>query len=128
MNVLLLVLIVVVLAAAILLGLGFLPKRQTGDSPTRPVLDDALLPAVPSQPAVLLPESPTSADVDALQLSVGLRGYRCDQVDEVLEVLSQRLKAYEDLDERVEPQSLTLSAPSRDNDQLGEVHVEESKQ
>jgi DivIVA domain-containing protein len=49
----------------------------------------------PSQnlPPVLLPDDPVSGDVDRLRFSAGLRGYRMDQVDEVLDILRDSLAA-----------------------------------
>lgn len=40
---------------------------------------------------VLLPARPSGADVDALRLAPALRGYRCDQVDGVLDVVAAEL-------------------------------------
>ncbi|GAB3252113.1 DivIVA domain-containing protein [Arthrobacter pigmenti] len=44
-------------------------------------------------PPVLLPDDPVSDDVDRLRFSAGLRGYRMDQVDEVLDLLRDSLAA-----------------------------------
>lgn len=49
----------------------------------------------PSLPPVLLPEHPRAADVDAVRFSLGLRGYRCDQVDDTLDVLSAEITRLE---------------------------------
>ncbi|MEE1620394.1 DivIVA domain-containing protein [Zafaria sp. J156] len=43
-----------------------------------------LVEPVATLPPVLLPARPGPDDVERLRLAVGLRGYRCDQVDEVL--------------------------------------------
>ncbi|WP_372697986.1 DivIVA domain-containing protein [Arthrobacter sp. JSM 101049] len=51
---------------------------------------------VPSLPAVLLPERPTAEDIALLRLGVGLRGYRCDQVDEVLAALADEIERLND--------------------------------
>lgn len=48
-------------------------------------------------PAVLLPEHPRAEDLDSLRFSTALRGYRMDQVDEVLDVLRSELGAKERL-------------------------------
>lgn len=45
----------------------------------------------PRLPPVLLPEHPDPADVEHLRLSVAPRGYRMDQVDEVLARLGRAL-------------------------------------
>jgi DivIVA domain-containing protein len=46
---------------------------------------------VSTLPPVLLPPSPGPADVERLRFSPGLRGYRMDQVDEALDVLTDAL-------------------------------------
>ncbi|VDR32808.1 DivIVA domain [Arthrobacter agilis] len=50
-----------------------------------------LVEPVASLPPVLLPEKPTARDVDAVRFGLGLRGYRMDQVDEVLDRLAAAL-------------------------------------
>ncbi|MGW9403095.1 DivIVA domain-containing protein [Arthrobacter sp. NPDC055585] len=42
-------------------------------------------------PPVLLPENPGAADIADLKFSVALRGYRMDEVDEVLQKLASAL-------------------------------------
>ena len=68
--------------------------RPTDDSgrgtPSRP--DGlGLVEPVASLPPVLLPEHPSAPDVDAVRFGLGLRGYRMDQVDEVLDRLAAAL-------------------------------------
>lgn len=46
----------------------------------------------PSLPAVLLPDEPDAADVGAIRFAPALRGYRMDQVDEVLDRLAAALE------------------------------------
>ena len=48
---------------------------------------------VASLPPVLLPDDATPADVDHVRFALGLRGYRMDQVDEVLDDLRDQLAA-----------------------------------
>lgn len=48
---------------------------------------------VSTLPVVLLPNDPGAEDVDGLRFSLGLRGYRADQVDEVLDRLAISLAA-----------------------------------
>ncbi|WP_104166020.1 DivIVA domain-containing protein [Arthrobacter sp. SX1312] len=50
-----------------------------------------LVEPVASLPPVLLPEHPSAPDVDAVRFGLGLRGYRMDQVDEVLDRLAAAL-------------------------------------
>ncbi|MBD8044118.1 DivIVA domain-containing protein [Arthrobacter sp. Sa2BUA2] len=45
----------------------------------------------PRLPPVLLPERPVAADIADLRFSVALRGYRMDEVDDVLERLAAAL-------------------------------------
>jgi DivIVA domain-containing protein len=48
-------------------------------------------------PAVLLPDHPRAEDIDSIRFSVALRGYRMDQVDQVLDALRTELAAKEAL-------------------------------
>ncbi|MEE2521294.1 DivIVA domain-containing protein [Pseudarthrobacter sp. J75] len=57
------------------------------------ILDDALGEPVANLPPVLLPEAVAPADVDKVRFSLGLRGYRMDQVDQVLDRLRDQLAA-----------------------------------
>lgn len=50
-----------------------------------------LVEPAPSLPAVLLPDDPQPSDVDQIRFAPALRGYRMDQVDEVLEKLASAL-------------------------------------
>ncbi|PTT67519.1 hypothetical protein DBR22_08750 [Arthrobacter sp. HMWF013] len=44
-------------------------------------------------PPVLLPAEAAPADIDRIRFSLGLRGYRMDQVDQVLDELRDQLAA-----------------------------------
>src|SRR5919106_5629634 len=46
---------------------------------------------VASLPPVLLPAHPQPSDVDHVRFALGLRGYRMDQVDQVLDELRDQL-------------------------------------
>lgn len=76
------ILVVVVL----IIGLGALVLVK-GTGFARPLAEPTT-----TLPPVLLDTDPSAADVDALRFSVGLRGYRTDQVDEVLDALSSPLR------------------------------------
>lgn len=52
----------------------------------------SLGPAGDNLPSVLLPQEPSAADVDRVRFALGLRGYRMDQVDEVLDRLAGQLR------------------------------------
>lgn len=56
---------------------------------------DPMPAATASRPRVALPESSRSTDVDDLHFDTALRGYRMDQVDDVLDQLKARLAQYE---------------------------------
>jgi DivIVA domain-containing protein len=71
---------------------------------------------VASLPPVLLPDDATPADVDHVRFSLGLRGYRMDQVDQVLDDLRDQLAArnaeIESLREQLRgPAHLTAAEP-----------------
>lgn len=61
-------------------------------SPDAVAYDDALAAPVANLPPVMLPGAPQPEDVDRLRFSLGLRGYRMDQVDEVLDALRDELR------------------------------------
>ncbi len=88
---LLLVLAILVLGAAVLLSVGTVRARAHGKgarfAPVRGPIQGLVEP-VATLPPVLLPSTPSSADIESVAFSLGLRGYRCDQVDEVLDVLA----------------------------------------
>lgn len=88
MTYFLIFLAVMVAAAAALYVVG-LNKPQASTE----VYDDVLGAPVANLPPVLLPGTPQPADVDKLRFSLGLRGYRMDQVDEVLDRLRDELAA-----------------------------------
>lgn len=86
-----LVFVAVVLAAvAILVGTDLAPRvfrRRTGERPFEDGFDEP----VASLPAVLLPADAEPADVDRIRFAVGVRGYRMDQVDQVLDELRDQI-------------------------------------
>ena len=75
---------IVLVGAALYLGAGILRGRSIGAG-----LDDS----VPNLPPVLLPKEAKASDIDALRFGLGLRGYRMDQVDQVLDDLRDQLQA-----------------------------------
>lgn len=90
----LLVIAILVLGGAVLLSVGTnrnhrSPSGRRFEQPMGPI--HGLVEPVASLPPVLLPSEPVAADVDSVSFSLGLRGYRCDQVDEVLDALSAEL-------------------------------------
>jgi len=79
------------LAAAVAVYVVGLKRPDIGAA----IYHDGLGAPVTGLPPVLLPEHPAPADVDRLRFSLGLRGYRMDQVDEVLDRLRDELAAKE---------------------------------
>ncbi|BCW11434.1 hypothetical protein NtRootA4_24970 [Arthrobacter sp. NtRootA4] len=75
---------IVLVGAALYLGAGIVRGRTIGTG-----LDDP----VPNLPPVLLPAEVRPSDVDSLRFALGLRGYRMDQVDQVLDDLRDQLRA-----------------------------------
>ncbi|MFD5276706.1 DivIVA domain-containing protein [Pseudarthrobacter sp. NPDC058362] len=99
MSFFLVFLAIALVGAALWAGLG---RRSVGVDSSRaadrplPVLLDGGLPQPPANlPPVLLPAHAAAEDVDRIRFSVGLRGYRMDQVDQVLDELRNQLAARE---------------------------------
>jgi DivIVA domain-containing protein len=88
-----LVFLAVVLVAAVLwAGLGR-RSRGTGGAGLPSLLGGGLEDPPANLPPVLLPAHAGPEDVNQLRFSLGLRGYRMDQVDQVLEELRDQLAA-----------------------------------
>ncbi|MFJ4207077.1 DivIVA domain-containing protein [Paenarthrobacter sp. NPDC089675] len=75
---------IVLVGAALYFGAGIVRGRSLGAG-----LDDP----TPNLPPVLLPEEAGASDIDGLRFALGLRGYRMDQVDQVLDELRDQLQA-----------------------------------
>jgi len=91
---------IVLVGAAVLLGTGLAPKifrrrrhRRSVPVGAGAVFEDGFDEPVASLPPVLLPEHAGAADIDHLRFAVGLRGYRMDQVDQVLDDLREQIIA-----------------------------------
>ncbi|WP_026550587.1 DivIVA domain-containing protein [Arthrobacter sp. Br18] len=89
---------VALLGLTAVLASGVQPfSRRAGTNQSRGGDSRLYLPAtglvepVASLPPVLLPDRPTASDVDRVVFSLGLRGYRMDQVDQVLDRLAAAL-------------------------------------
>lgn len=83
-----LIFLAVMLAAAVAAYVVGLKKPDDAE-----IYQDGLTEPVTGLPPVLLPAEPRPADVDKLRFALGLRGYRMDQVDEVLDRLRDELAA-----------------------------------
>jgi DivIVA domain-containing protein len=102
---------IVLIAVAILLGAGLAPKilrRGRGGEPFADGLDEP----VASLPPVLLPADAAPSDIDHLRFAVGLRGYRMDQVDQVLDELREQIAAKNREIERLGEELGRLCPPS----------------
>ncbi|MFH5878184.1 DivIVA domain-containing protein [Arthrobacter sp. NA-172] len=74
---------IVLVGAVLFLGTGIArSSRNAGAGLDEPV---------PNLPPVLLPAGAKASDVDRVRFALGLRGYRMDQVDEVLDELRDQL-------------------------------------
>ncbi len=67
-------------------GLG-LPSSRKGNGPLPVLLDGGFEQPPANLPPVLLPAQAAPEDVDRVRFSLGFRGYRMDQVDQVLDDL-----------------------------------------
>lgn len=88
-----LVFLAVVLVAAVLwAGLGR-RSRKSGGAALPALLDGGFEEPPANLPPVLLPERAAPGDIEQVRFSLGLRGYRMDQVDQVLDELRDQLAA-----------------------------------
>ncbi|MCG7305383.1 MULTISPECIES: hypothetical protein [Micrococcaceae] len=88
------VFIAVAAAAAIAIAVYPRPSQKTEPLDDTPPMFGLPEPD-PVLPPVVLPESPQGADVEALRLPIGFRGYRCDVTDKVLDELAARIDELE---------------------------------
>lgn len=107
-----LVFVAVLLIGAVLwVSVGARADRKRGA--TVPVLLEAGFAEPPANlPPVLLPAHAAPGDVDRVRFSIGLRGYRMDQVDQVLDELRDQLAAC-----RHEADALKAQLHAREQDQ-----------
>lgn len=88
-----LVFLAVVLVAAVLWAALGRHSRTTGNAGLPALLDGGFEEPPANLPPVLLPEHAVPEDVTRLRFALGLRGYRMDQVDQVLDELRDQLAA-----------------------------------
>ncbi|WP_427171755.1 DivIVA domain-containing protein [Arthrobacter sp. 92] len=93
MSFFLIFLAIALIGAALFLGTGFSPGVSRGGWRGGKALPDAFDEPVASLPPVLLPAEAEPADVDRIRFALGLRGYRMDQVDQVLDELRDQIAA-----------------------------------
>lgn len=99
---------IVLVGAVLYLGAGIVRGRSIGAG-----LDDP----VPNLPPVVLPAQAKPSDVDSLRFGLGLRGYRMDQVDQVLDDLRDQLQAKDREIERL----ITLAQPRLEDGETGRI-------
>ena len=75
------------------IGAGLLRRKRARAPLAGDGFNDGFDDPVASLPPVLLPDDATPADVDHVRFALGLRGYRMDQVDQVLDELRDQLAA-----------------------------------
>lgn len=122
MSLLLVVLALLVLGAVALVAVGRVPGTAVRRGATLLGLDDpdgeTLATPVATAPPVLLDTTVTgdrlAEQVDGVRFALGLRGYRMEQVDEVLDTLRDALVARDD---RIAELEGLLAADRRDRSQ-----------
>ncbi|WP_189337455.1 DivIVA domain-containing protein [Arthrobacter sp. AFG7.2] len=82
-------------------GLGRRSGKK-GDAPLPALLDGGFEQPPANLPPVLLPAQAAPEDVDRVRFSLGLRGYRMDQVDQVLDELRDQLVSKQEEIDRLE--------------------------
>ncbi|MDP9692837.1 UNVERIFIED_ORG: DivIVA domain-containing protein [Arthrobacter globiformis] len=104
------------------LGAGMLRRKRARTPLERDGFKDGFDEPVASLPPVLLPEDAKPADVDQVRFALGLRGYRMDQVDQVLDDLRDQLAArnaeIESLREQLRDSAAPLAAGEQPAAQL----------
>lgn len=117
MSLFLVFLAIVLAGVAVLLGTGLAPKifRRHRDGDDGVSFDDGFDEPVASLPPVLLPEHAAASDIDRLRFAIGLRGYRMDQVDQVLDDLRDQIIAK---DQEIEAKDQKIEALGEELERL----------
>ncbi|WP_299166111.1 DivIVA domain-containing protein [uncultured Arthrobacter sp.] len=105
MTVFLVVIAVAAVGATAFFAVGRGRPGPNGSLGGEPKALPGLVDPTPSLPPVLLPEHPSASDVGRIRFSLGLRGYRMDQVDEVLDSLAVALAERDALIEALQDQN-----------------------
>nr|WP_239537248.1 DivIVA domain-containing protein [Arthrobacter roseus] len=107
---------IAVAGAAVVLSLGrFSGGRAVVDGENQ---DHALVEPVASLPPVLLPVPVEAKDLSHIRFSTALRGYRMDQVDEVLVLLASELERRDQRIMELE-QCARIDGPEKDGSDHG---------
>ncbi len=108
-----LVFLAIVLVGAVLwASLGRRP-RKSGHRPLPALLDGGFEQPPANLPPVLLPANAAAEDVDRVRFSLGLRGYRMDQVDQVLDELRDQLAARQQEVDELRARLLAAEEPNQ---------------
>ena len=110
---------------------GLFRRGRPGGIQDSGLLDGGFEQPVANLPPVLLPADAAPADVDRVRFSLGLRGYRMDQVDQVLDDLRDQLAAkrgeVEQLTARlIEAQRVAQSPTDPESEQEPEPEAEQA--
>jgi DivIVA domain-containing protein len=104
---------IAVIGAALFVGAdfasGFFRSRRDAGS----ALLDGFDEPVASLPPVLLPAEAAPADIDRVRFALGLRGYRMDQVDQVLDDLRDQIAARDREIAHLKTELAELAEPAR---------------
>ncbi|QCO99243.1 DivIVA domain-containing protein [Arthrobacter sp. 24S4-2] len=104
---------IAVIGAALFVGADFTSGLFRNRRPTGAALLDGFDEPVASLPPVLLPADAAPADVDRVRFALGLRGYRMDQVDQVLDELRDQLAARDREIAHLKTELAELAEPAR---------------
>ena len=120
-----LVFLAIVLVGAVLwTGVG-LRSRKTGRQALPALLDGGFEQPPANLPPVLLPADAAPRDVDRVRFALGLRGYRMDQVDQVLDELRDQLAAARQESDELRSRLHALEANAGRGDSKGGVSAVE---
>lgn len=108
---------IALLGVAGLLGAGpasRIARRRRAAKRGNGGFEDGFDDPVASLPPVLLSAAATPSDIDRLRFAVGLRGYRMDQVDQVLDDLREQIATKDREIERLREALAELRPPSEE--------------
>jgi DivIVA domain-containing protein len=107
-----LVFLAVLLVGAVLWASVGRRARKQGAGQLPALLDGGFEEPPANLPPVLLPADAAPRDVDSVRFSLGLRGYRMDQVDQVLDELRDQLAATRHEVETLKARLVALEQPA----------------
>jgi DivIVA domain-containing protein len=119
-----LVFLAVLLIGAVLWASVGRRAGKQGGRPLPALLDAGLEEPAANLPPVLLPAHAAPQDVDSVRFSLGLRGYRMDQVDQVLDELRDQLAASLHEVERLKARLAALEQPAPEREPQGALQGE----